>query len=143
MEDKFDSKLLQEREGTVSIWLGNLSSEDEFENYVKEQYGDDDSPISRFAEEFEIGWYDHDFIEADFIENKSSVEEFLSGNSYSSSFINEAVSASKSKGFESCNTKILLYDNEYIPNDRTENETQKLTFIGAFAFDENSSAVNE
>lgn len=141
--DKFDLKLKWEREGVVSIWLGNMDSEDDFEDYIEEQYEDDDAPMSKFTEEFGLGWYDHDFSEADFKDNPVPVEEFLSRNSYSSSFINEAVSAANNKGLENCGTKILLYNCEYDPATAPVSETQKLTFIGAFNYDINAPTAKQ
>jgi len=132
--NKFELSSNWERSGTVSVWLGRFASEGDFESYMEEQYEDDDAPISRFAAEFGLGWYDHDFLEADFRSEPLPVEEFLSGNSYSSSFIADVVAAANRKVLESCNAKILLYDCAYESKTAPMSKTPKLSFIGAFPY---------
>ncbi len=50
-------------EGVVSIWLGTAAKKKLFDDYFKETYGDDESPINAFAKDAGTWFYDHDFVE--------------------------------------------------------------------------------
>ena len=55
-----------EREGVVSIWVGAFSSEGQLRAYLHEQYEDDGAPLSEFARDCGLCWYDHDSVESRF-----------------------------------------------------------------------------
>ena len=75
-----------EKEGYVSLWIGNIKSDDELMAYVELEYTDDGDCIpSKFLKDFsiDIDDIDEDFIERVCHENKvSSISELISGCSY-------------------------------------------------------------
>src|SRR5205809_1129756 len=81
---------------TVDIWLGLFPSQDRLDKYFDEQYSDDDdeTPISEFARDQGVWFYDHDLVERSFHENGENELGLLIGrHSFSASFI-ESVLAS-------------------------------------------------
>lgn len=64
-----------EKQGMVSIWLGNIKNQDEIEKYVNLTYDDDgESVTSRFFADFDIDMdeTDEDFIEKTVIKKKNN-----------------------------------------------------------------------
>lgn len=51
---------------TVNVWLAKFESERQVGDFFDEQYGDDDAPISKFAESQQQSFYDHDWLEVHF-----------------------------------------------------------------------------
>ena len=70
-----------EKEGYVSLWIGNIKSDDELMAYVELEYTDDGDCIpSKFLKDFsiDIDDFDEDFIERVCHENKvSSISESI------------------------------------------------------------------
>src|SRR5262245_48363957 len=52
----------------VSVWVGQFASEEAVDAYTAEQYDEDrdDEPISPFAADIGLKFYDHDFMEVHF-----------------------------------------------------------------------------
>src|SRR4029077_15549703 len=78
------------RDGFVSIWIAPEITEEEIDDYLAEVEefdpdGENEEAFSRFAEEFGLLWYDHDFMEASFENSTASVEQLLKGASFSAS----------------------------------------------------------
>lgn len=136
MTDKFDRDW--EREGYVSIWLGDFESADDFDDYMEEQYGDDDTAISQFAEDTGLGWYDHDFVESYVNEEakKEKVFDLIGPFSYSSSYVDAALRETAKLGIKEANTAILIFDCDYKKNEDAEGA---MKFIGAFPYKKTAS----
>lgn len=131
-----------ERAGFVSLWLGDFPSEEEFDAYLEESYGDDDDgddgPINRFASDHQIESaprhsYDHDLQEAAFVPGRLPVIELLRGTSWSSSFIEGAGRAADEAGIAEANAFLLLFDHEHRLSDPAPESP--LMFVGCFPFD--------
>ncbi|MDE6707514.1 MAG: immunity 22 family protein, partial [Oscillospiraceae bacterium] len=63
-----------EKDGYVSLWVGNIESEEDFSEYMKIIYNDDgDAVSSMFSNDFQINIddFDEDFIECIFSKNKT------------------------------------------------------------------------
>lgn len=107
-----------EKEGVVSLWLGNTKSTEFLNDYVDLKYTEDGEwESSEFFNDFNI---DIDDVEEDFIEKVRYNEKgndlgcLLSGCSYEESLIRnikDIVREALSKNF---NTVILIYDFEYL-----------------------------
>ena len=126
------------RDGYVSVWFGNFDSESEFEAYIFEEYGKGgDLPLSKFAEDSGIGWYDHDFREAEFSQQGVvSVRKLLLGTSSSNSFIDNVIAKAKEKDIEEANSFFLLFDFDY--SNFSENNIGKLRFACAVPYDKSA-----
>src|SRR5688572_17271377 len=88
------------RDGFVSIWIAPEITEQEVDDYLAEVEdfdpdGENEEGFSRFAEEFGLLWYDHDFMEAAFENAPVPVGRLLEGASFSESFLSEAAEAAK------------------------------------------------
>lgn len=123
-----------EKEHFVSIWIGNFPSRDFFDDFFEEYISDDHeagSPINVFSADIGIGFYDHDFQEAEFFEESLPVEKLLEQFSYADSFIEEVKNKLKTEKIGNVNVVILLYDSDF----RDLPITNKLiTFIGSFPY---------
>ncbi len=103
----------------VSVWFGKFKSKTELEKYLKENY--EGGPISKFAEEFKINYYDHDFLEVKFLKDKGEVSELIEPLSYSKNFIGSCLQDIVELNLQESNAAILLYnfcyDLEEVPSD--------------------------
>lgn len=96
----------------VSLWLGTFNNEETFREFMEIKYTDDgDSIPSEFIKQFKIDYYDIDFSEIDYMEEKSDeLQVLLDGFSNDYEIIpkfNEKYNAS------TYNSIVLLYDFEY------------------------------
>lgn len=67
-----------QKEGKVSLWLGTFNDEETFREFMEIKYTDDGNSItSKFKKQFRINYYDIDFSEIDYIEEKSNDLEIL------------------------------------------------------------------
>jgi hypothetical protein len=121
-----------EAEGKVSIWLGNLSDKQELDEYMEEQYENDDAPISQFAGECGVGWYDHDFVESE-IGAPRPVRELLQNFSYASSFAEAAAELAAKAGITTASCAVVLYNVAY---DGSKTGPCRLTFLGCLEYEE-------
>jgi Immunity protein 22 len=126
-----------EKEGFVSVWVGTFDNETEFENYVEEKYGQIDMmPLSKFAQESDLHWYDHDFREAFFnSDGVTHIRNLLIGSSYSESFIDAIVQKSNEIKIEEGNAVFLLFDCSYLPIEKGKG---KLRFIASAPYNDQS-----
>src|SRR6476620_7637420 len=93
-EDQGEGEEAQDasRDGFVSIWMAPEIAEQEIDDYLAEvedfdPEGENEEPFSKFAEEFGLLWYDHDFMEASYESNVVPVEQLLKGASFANSFL--------------------------------------------------------
>lgn len=107
-----------EKEGFVSIWFGNMKSQNFLEKYVNSIYDEDgEYKPSQFLEDFriDIDELDEDFIEKvnyNFISDK--LNELLKGCSYSNEVIPRICKKIGEEINEEVNTVILLYNFNYL-----------------------------
>jgi len=131
-------------DGCVSIWLCSFDGSSELDQYLREQYENDDAPVSKFAEDAGISWYDHDFLEAALSQGKDGVLGTIwEGLSYSSSFAAEAMAAIRERGLEGENAVLLLYRYAYECDEEVKVPLPEsdLKYLGTFRYDENAPAL--
>ncbi|MFS0765697.1 immunity 22 family protein [Peribacillus phoenicis] len=115
-----------EKQGLVSIWLGNIKNENSIEEYVDLKYDEDGESVpSKFFMDFNIDMddTDEDFIEKEVLENSNDISILLEGCSYE-----EIIIPKINKHFnltKSYNAVILIYNFEY---------DNKINSIGEFDF---------
>ncbi|MED3871863.1 immunity 22 family protein [Priestia megaterium] len=104
-----------EKQGIVSIWLGNIKNQKQLEKYVDLTYDEEGESVpSKFFEDFNIDMdeTDEDFIEKAVLEAKSDeISVLLEGCSYEEVII--PIIKEKIKLNSSYNTVILIYNFEY------------------------------
>ncbi|KWU65209.1 hypothetical protein AWW70_10935 [Bacillus mycoides] len=104
-----------EKQGMVSIWLGNIKTQNQLEKYVNLTYDEDGESVpSKFFVDFNIDMdeTDEDFIEKVVLEEKSdNISALLEGCSY------EEIILPKIRGYVNLNklynAVILIYNFEY------------------------------
>ena len=118
-----------QKEGKVSLWLGNFNNEETFREFMEIKYTDDgDSIPSKFKKQFKIDYYDIDFSEVDYMEEKSNdLEVLLEGFSNDYEIIPK-LNEKYNGGIY--NSIVLLYDFEYDNNINYKNRNNILEFIG-------------
>jgi WD40 repeat protein len=124
--------MLTEEENAVSIWLAKVS-QTSFEEYLAEDYSDDERPISRFAEDLGVSFYDHDCVEATTPERPLLIAELIVMFSYGETFAIEVDTETKTMRLsdERFNAAVALYDQRFQgiwPKD------SPLTFLGTFSY---------
>ena len=123
-----------QKEGKVSLWLGNFSDEESFREFMESKYTDDgDSIPSKFKKQFKIDYYDIDFSEVDYMEEKSNdLEVLLEGFSNDYEIIPK-LNEKYNGGIY--NSIVLLYDFEYDSNgENYKDENNTLDFIGCVEY---------
>jgi len=121
----------------VSVWVGSFESRSDLDAYLHPFYSPgpetDDLPLSAFAADIGLPWYDEDFLEADCCPTPiCTLASALDGFSYSSSFAAAAVAAVH--GAAPFNTVLLLYGYDHSRCGGAPNPT-RVRFIGAFPYD--------
>ncbi|WP_291562599.1 MULTISPECIES: immunity 22 family protein [unclassified Clostridium] len=105
-----------EKRGKVSLWIGNFNSVVELKKYLCVGYtADGDQIYSKFANEFDFGHTDEDFIEYEFYDQKMTlIETLLRPFSYSDTITCRFGNLlGKNVLDRSVNSIILLYDYEH------------------------------
>jgi WD40 repeat protein len=126
--------MLAEEKNAVSVWVAKHISQTIFEEYLAEDYSDDgDRPISRFAEDLGVSFYDHDFVEGISLERPLLVAELIGRLSYGDTFAIEADKAAEAMqlGDQRFNSVVALYGERFQgiwPKD------SPLTFLGTFSY---------
>lgn len=123
-----------QKEGKVSLWLGNFNNEETFREFMEIKYTDDgDSIPSKFKKQFKIDYYDIDFSEVDYMEEKSNdLEVLLEGFSNDYEIIPK-LNEKYNGGIY--NSIVLLYDFEYDSNgENYKDENNTLDFIGCVEY---------
>ncbi len=116
----------------VSLWLGQVTSEEELDDYVEISYSEDGRDISSaFLREFSIDQddFDEDFFECAFRTNNSCfLSELLNGCSYEEEVIpcfEQKIGGGLNMEY---NAVILMYEYDYPVLSTPENS--KFTFTG-------------
>ncbi|MBH8606983.1 immunity 22 family protein [Thermoactinomyces sp. CICC 10521] len=107
-----------EKEGYVSLFIGNLSSFEELENYVMQSYTEDGNLVnSEFGKDFNIEYYDDDFREVEFHNEPSrDLRVILKSFSYDEKIIPEFIGICGEHLDQEANSVILLYNFDYDGN---------------------------
>lgn len=128
-----------EREGYVSLWIGNSKSDEELLEYVELAYTDDgDFLPAQFLKDFniDIDDFDEDFIERVCLDKEAnSITELISGCSYEDVVIPKYENLINKVSSVKFNAGILLYNFEYDGNVKAvNNKDYQFKFIGAVEY---------
>ncbi|SFJ16105.1 immunity 22 family protein [Thermoflavimicrobium dichotomicum] len=122
-----------EKEGFVSLFIGNSHSYKELQDYISNNYTEDgDALPSEFEKDFNIDYYDEDFREVKCY-NKSSndLRVLLEGFSYDEEIIPKFIEICGECLNQEANSVILLYNFLYNGN---INETNQFRFLGTVQY---------
>lgn len=124
-----------EADGIVSLWIGHFANEDALFAYVDMTYDVDGKATCAFANDAGIGWFDHDFQEAQYVaDGLHAPEPALLAHSWAASFVAEAASAIQAACHDADNAVFLLYDYAYAPAATQPKPSGPLRFVGAFGY---------
>ncbi|MFC0414081.1 immunity 22 family protein [Cytobacillus solani] len=78
-----------EEEGFVSLWVGKFKSNNDLQNYLLITYTEDGDAIpSTFEKDFQIDYFDEDFMEAEYFDQETkNLPALLDGCSYDDAVI--------------------------------------------------------
>ncbi|MFL6261706.1 MAG: immunity 22 family protein [Thermoanaerobaculia bacterium] len=127
----------------VSVWLGRLGSQDALDAFLAEQYDDeqDDEPVSAFAAEIGLSFYDHDFFESSFHQRIDSASAF-DGHSYAESFKQAAWQVGSQLRDGVYDTLLLLYGYDHEGRQPQLRASAHLAFVGTFPYQESSAGTD-
>lgn len=102
---------------SVSLWLGNTNSQEYLEEYTTIKYNeeleDDDEELSQFLKDFNLDWFDEDFMEIRYFDkNVSDISEFLESCFYEEFLIPKFKEITKGMSWN-YNSVIMLLDFDY------------------------------
>ena len=109
-----------EKEGYLSLWVGNIHSDDDLRKYVELKYTEDgEFEQSIFLNDFniDIDEFDEDFIERVCYEDGvDTLSELISGCSYEDIVLPEILNEIEDRFKDKTNAAILLYNFDYDQN---------------------------
>lgn len=128
-----------EKEGFVSLWIGNIDSQDSLDEYTELIYTEEGECLpSTFLADFNI---DMDDFDEDFIEkvchkkNVKSLNELIAGCSYEDVVILRFTNVLGDGLLKGVNSAILLYNYEYDGNiKKTRNGEQSFRYISTVQY---------
>jgi len=126
------------KEGTVSLWLGNVDTEENFDTMVETDYNEDgDFVPSKFDNLYQIDYYNESTKEVHFAnESVDSLEKLLEGFSYDETIIPQFAKFDFKKVFTDYNSIVLLYDFEHTQEVKIVSEQGfYFEFIGFVPYD--------
>lgn len=135
-----------DKKGFVSIWVSKVTLDEIPDDYFEERYGEEyeDTPLSQWCENFGFGYYDHDQIEDNGVENGTdTLDKILGECSYSKSFVELAVSQAKKQGIESVSWIRNFFDCVYSPEATGIKEDNYMVYLGTFEYDTKSESKYE
>ena len=117
----------------VSVWVGTFGSQEAVDAYTAEQYDRDGEPISPFAADIGLTFYDHDFIEVHHEPGLSALgRAALARHSYGETFA-DAAAAHLPPG-EAFDTLFLLYGYDHARYPQAERSPHKVRFVGTYPY---------
>ncbi|PWK14251.1 immunity 22 family protein [Tumebacillus permanentifrigoris] len=104
-----------QKEGFVSLWVGNIKTSEELDNLLRISYTEDGDLIqSIFASKFHIERYDDAFREAELYDDTdNSLSRLLEGFSYDDVIVPKFASLLGEQLNKRYNAAILLYNFQY------------------------------
>ncbi|WP_373883223.1 immunity 22 family protein [Acinetobacter pittii] len=115
----------------ISIWVGNLDSSCDLDNYVLNRYSlEGDFEGSLFTDEFQIDFIDEDFVEKSFFDFTNNLELAFNGFSYDEQILEE-LKLKDIKLLFPINCIILIYNFAYKLNHKSVGKVQ---FLGALPY---------
>jgi hypothetical protein len=122
-----------EKQGYVSVWVGQFESDAAFQNYITHTFDEDGNAHSPFGHDSQLEWFDHDFQDAEFFSDGiSDLGATLASASYGDSFAEHVAAEIQARNLLPFNAIFLLYDCAY--SAELAHDEQKLRFVGAFPY---------
>lgn len=122
-----------EKEGFVSLFIGNFKSYKDLQNYILNSYTEDGDLLpSEFEKDFNIDYYNEDFREVEFYDEPSNdLRVLLEGFSYDEEIIPKFIELCGERLNQEMNSVILLYNFQYNGH---VNEKNQFRFLGTVQY---------
>jgi hypothetical protein len=122
---------------TSHFWVGQLS-EKMAENYFSEVCNRDDedrenTPLSEFARDQGVIWYDHDFLEYGWGEVET-LQELFDGYSYSEQWTEELVRRVELAGFNKVNFFVFINQGEIRQPQSVQGDGYWICYLGMIEY---------
>lgn len=130
----------------VQVWVGDFDTQDRFQAYFRdndaaETEGQQDAPISQWAAGQGARFYDHDFLETQFVpERTQDIRPLLEGHSFSTSYIDAVVQAFEAEP-RPMNALVVFFGGDLEDPRSASGPGFELRFLGAFECDPNAGSV--
>lgn len=126
-------------EESSHFWVGRFPSNDEVGRYFDETYDLDDeererTPLSKFASDQGVMWYDHDCLEYGFEEGCASVPELIADYSYSEQWGKEVARRAAAEGFAAVNTVVFITENQIEAPRSIVGDGYELHYLGKITY---------
>jgi hypothetical protein len=127
-----------DRSDVVAVWVSTVGAAAIAADYLDDVYGHE-GPISLFAADFRLGFYDQDNLETSGISREPlSIAKLLAGMPYSSSFGAAVIQTAAAAGIANAHSVVLLYNTQYQAERSGVEASAGYRFLGTFDFDENA-----
>lgn len=122
------------RTETSHFWLGKFTDRRRADKYFAEQYEDDDAPVSEFARDQGVRWYDHDFMESGFSKAAKSVEKLVKGYSYYEQWAEELARRAKDAGLTGANLLVFINKDQIKKPQSAKGKGYSLHYLGTIKY---------
>jgi hypothetical protein len=112
--------------GKVSVWIGNLASDIELDDYMNIQ--------RTFEKDFGFEINERDMPETKVEEGSVPIAKLIEGFSWAESYAQSVNEIAQKQGFERATTMIIFINFEYDPDRAKPNPNAPVKFLGVASF---------
>jgi hypothetical protein len=115
------------------VWVGRFKSQKELDAYLEEAFDedDDDAPISRFAADQGVGFYDHDLVYAEFLKG-ATPRALIECWGFPAKATEKVVAAVEALGADGLNTSVVADKGEFSAPRSATGAGYQLWYVGQF-----------
>ncbi len=115
------------------IWVARFKSQKALDKYMDEAFDeeDDDAPISRFAADQGVGFYDHDLVYAEFQRN-ATPRALIECWGFPEKAAEKVVKAVEALGVDGLNTSFIADKGEFSKPKSATGTGYQLWYVGQF-----------
>jgi hypothetical protein len=130
---------------TSHFWVGYFPEEKAAEYFVEvhgeddeededEEEEEEDSPVSAFARDQGVTWYDHDFLEYGFTKEAKPIEELAKGYSYSEQWAAELAHRAATAELTGINFFVFINKEEIAQPKSVQGDGYWLHYLGTIKY---------
>lgn len=119
---------------TSHFWVGEMPERIAGEYFVESYDEDrDDTPVSAFARDQGVTWYDHDFLEYGW-GNAETIQELVAEYSYSDQWADELAQRVAAAGLTGVNFFVFINENEIERPQSVDGDGYWLRYMGTIEY---------
>ena len=121
---------------TSHFWVGHFPTAQRVSEYFAEVYDEDDetTPLSQFARDQGVSYYDHDFIEYGFSEKATPIERLFAGYSYHEQWAAELARRVADAGLTGVNMFVFITEEEIESPKSVQGDGYWLHYLGTIRY---------